>query len=52
MMQIVSVDIGGTHARFALAEIAQGRVVGLGDAVTMQTAEHALRGLLRVLQGV
>ena len=41
MMQIVSVDIGGTHARFALAEIAQGRVVGLGDAVTMQTAEHA-----------
>lgn len=40
-MQIVSVDIGGTHARFALAEIAQGRVVGLGDAVTMQTAEHA-----------
>lgn len=40
-MQIVSVDIGGTHARFALAEIEQGRVVALGDAVTMPTAEHA-----------
>ena len=40
-MQIVSVDIGGTHARFALAEVAAGRVVSLGDAVTMPTAEHA-----------
>lgn len=40
-MQIVSVDIGGTHARFALAELEAGRVVFLGDAVTMPTAEHA-----------
>lgn len=39
--QIVAVDIGGTHARFALAEVAGGRVVALGDAVTLQTAEHA-----------
>lgn len=40
-MQIVSVDIGGTHARFALAEVDNGRVVDLGEAVTLKTAEHA-----------
>ncbi|MFM8498549.1 MAG: glucokinase [Chakrabartia sp.] len=40
-MQIVSVDIGGTHARFALADIDGGRVVALGEAVTLPTAEHA-----------
>ena len=40
-MQIVAVDVGGTHARFALAEIAGGRVVSLGEATTMRTAEHA-----------
>ena len=39
--QIVAVDIGGTHARFALAEIAGGRVVSLGDAITLKTVEHA-----------
>lgn len=41
MTRIVSVDIGGTHARFALAEVEGGRVVHLGDAVTLKTAEHA-----------
>jgi glucokinase len=41
MTQIVSVDVGGTHARFALAEVEGGRVVELGDAVTLKTAEHA-----------
>jgi len=40
-MQIVSADIGGTHARFAIAEVADGRVVSLGDPVTLKTAEHA-----------
>ncbi len=40
-MQIVSIDIGGTHARFALAEVADGRVTSLGEPVTMKTAEHA-----------
>ncbi len=39
-MQVVAVDIGGTHARFAIAEVAQGRVLSLGDAVTLKTAEH------------
>lgn len=41
MTAIVAVDIGGTHARFALAEVDAGRVVELGDAVTLKTAEHA-----------
>ncbi|MEL0210634.1 MAG: glucokinase, partial [Novosphingobium sp.] len=39
-MQVVAVDIGGTHARFAIAEVANGRVVSLGEAVTLKTAEH------------
>ncbi len=40
-MQIVAVDIGGTHARFVVAEVEAGRVTHLGDAVTLKTAEHA-----------
>lgn len=39
-MEVVSVDIGGTHARFAIAEVADGRVVSLGEPVTLKTAEH------------
>ena len=39
-MRLVAVDIGGTHARFAIAEVAQGKVVALGEAVTLKTAEH------------
>lgn len=38
---IVTVDIGGTHARFALASIAGGRVLSLGDVTTIQTRDHA-----------
>jgi glucokinase len=40
-MQLVAVDIGGTHARFALAEAEAGRVVSLGEAITLKTADHA-----------
>jgi len=40
-VQIVAVDIGGTHARFAIAEITDGRVVSLAEPVTLKTAEHA-----------
>ena len=39
-MDIVAVDIGGTHARFALAQVDEGRVVSLGEAMVMRTAEH------------
>ena len=41
MTSLVAVDIGGTHARFALAEAEGGRVISLGEAVTLKTAEHA-----------
>ncbi|MEA3011351.1 MAG: glucokinase [Sphingomonadales bacterium] len=40
MTRIVAIDIGGTHARFAFAEVAGGRVLSLGDACTLRTAEH------------
>jgi glucokinase len=39
--EVVAVDIGGTHARFAVAEVSEGRVVSLGEACTLKTAEHA-----------
>ena len=41
MTNLVSVDIGGTHARFALAKVEAGRVLELGEAVTLKTAEYA-----------
>ncbi|WP_295527628.1 glucokinase [Novosphingobium sp. Chol11] len=40
-MELVVVDIGGTHARFARAEVDAGRVISLGEAVTLKTADHA-----------
>ena len=40
MRQVAVADVGGTHARFALAEIDGGRVVALGEPVTLKTAEH------------
>ena len=40
-MEVVAVDIGGTHARFAIAEVEGGRVVTLGEPITQKTAEHA-----------
>ncbi|WP_207790274.1 glucokinase [Glacieibacterium frigidum] len=40
-MQIVAADIGGTHARFALAEIDGGRVVDMAPPVVMKAVEHA-----------
>ncbi|MGE5563533.1 MAG: glucokinase [Bacillota bacterium] len=38
--QIAVADVGGTHARFALAAIEGGRVVELGEPVTLKTNEH------------
>jgi glucokinase len=40
-VELVAVDIGGTHARFAIAEIADGRVAALGDFLTLKTADYA-----------
>ena len=39
--RIVSVDIGGTHARFAIAEIAQNGAITLGELATLHTKDHA-----------
>ncbi|MBV8972993.1 MAG: glucokinase, partial [Sphingomonadaceae bacterium] len=41
MTAVVVADIGGTHARFALAEVDDGQVVRLGQETVMKAAEHA-----------
>ncbi len=41
MTRIAVADVGGTHARFALAEVEDGRVISLEDPVTLKTAGHA-----------
>lgn len=40
MTSLVAVDVGGTNARFALAEIDAGRVTRLGDACTLKTSAY------------
>lgn len=40
MRQIAVADVGGTHARFALADIEDDRVVLLSEPVKLQTSEH------------
>jgi len=40
-VELVAADIGGNHARFALADVEGGRVTRLSEAVTLRTAEHA-----------
>ena len=40
-MELVAVDIGGTHARFALASIADDGAIALRDPVTLHTKDHA-----------
>lgn len=40
MRQIAVADVGGTHARFALADIEGGGVVSLSEPVKLQTSEH------------
>ena len=41
MTDLVVVDIGGTHARFALARIGADGAISLGEPETLRTAEHA-----------
>lgn len=38
--RIVTVDIGGTHARFALATIAADSAITLGEPATLHTKDH------------
>ena len=40
-MQLVSADIGGTHARFALATIAADGTIALGEPVVLDSKAHA-----------
>lgn len=40
MTEIVAIDIGGTHARFAPAEVEAGRVLSLGDPCTLRTGDY------------
>lgn len=41
MRRIAAADVGGTHARFALATVEQGGVTELGEPVTVKTSEFA-----------
>ena len=40
-MDLVSVDIGGTHARFAIASLGDDGAITLSDPVTLHTEDHA-----------
>ena len=40
-MDIVSVDIGGTHARFVIATIGANGTIELGEPATIHTEDHA-----------
>ncbi|HKC01986.1 MAG TPA: glucokinase [Sphingomicrobium sp.] len=46
--ELVAADIGGTHARFALAQVEGGRVLQLRETLTLRTADHA--GLVEAWQ--
>jgi len=39
-LRIVTADIGGTHARFALAEIAGGKVTSMGEPEVLHTRDY------------
>ncbi|MBB3955433.1 glucokinase [Novosphingobium sediminicola] len=40
-MELVTVDIGGTHARFTIATIGDDGAITLGEPATLKTNEHA-----------
>lgn len=46
--ELVAADIGGTHARFALAQVENGQVLDLSEAFVLKTAEHV--GLVEAWQ--
>lgn len=41
MNELVAVDIGGTHARFAIARIDEAGSIALGEPATLLTSDHA-----------
>jgi len=40
MTELVAIDLGGTHVRFAVAEVAGGKVIGLGEPVTLKSGDY------------
>lgn len=41
MTELVALDVGGTHARFALSSIAPGGAISVGEPVTLKTGDYA-----------
>lgn len=41
MTDLVALDIGGTHARFALATIGDDGAIALGEPITLKTSDYA-----------
>ncbi|OCC25347.1 glucokinase [Croceicoccus estronivorus] len=41
MTELVALDIGGTHARFALASIARDGAIQLAEPITLKTSDYA-----------
>ncbi|GGC06210.1 glucokinase [Novosphingobium endophyticum] len=41
MTKLVAIDIGGTHARFAIASVTKNRTITLGEPETLHTKDHA-----------
>jgi glucokinase len=37
---LVAIDVGGTHARFALASVGEDGAIALGEPVTLKTSDH------------
>lgn len=40
MSELVAIDLGGTHVRFALAEVAGGKVTTLSEPVTLRSGDY------------
>ena len=41
MTELVAMDVGGTHARFARAKVGTGGAIALGEPVTLKTSDFA-----------
>ncbi|KHK90655.1 glucokinase [Novosphingobium malaysiense] len=41
MTQLVTVDIGGTHARFAIADVSADGTIAMSEPATLHTSDHA-----------
>ncbi|MEX1147508.1 MAG: glucokinase, partial [Sphingomonadales bacterium] len=39
-MDVVAVDLGGTHVRFGVMNVGRGQVAATGDTVTLKVRDH------------